>query len=141
MNLVDANVLLYAVNTAADQHERSRRWLDGALGDGGPVGFAWLPMLAFIRLATKPGLFPRPLPVDDALGQVEDWLQHPASVVVEPTARHGSVLAGLVRELGTGGNLVSDAHLAALAVEHGATIVSFDSDFERFSGVRVVQPT
>jgi uncharacterized protein len=140
VNLVDANVLLYAVNTAVDHHERSRRWLDGTLGDGGPVGLAWLPLLAFIRLATKPGLFPRPLPVEDAFDQVENWLQHPASVIVEPTARHGTVLAGLTREVGTGGNLVSDAHLAALAVEHGASVVTFDADFGRFPGVRAIEP-
>jgi toxin-antitoxin system PIN domain toxin len=140
VNLVDVNVLLYAVNTAVEHHASSRRWLDDALEDGGPVGFSWISLLAFLRLSTKPGLFPRPLAVDQAVRQMEDWLGHPASVMVEPTTRHGAVLAGLLRQVGTGGNIVSDAHLAALAVEHGAGVVTFDADFGRFPGVRWARP-
>ncbi|MGH9280406.1 MAG: type II toxin-antitoxin system VapC family toxin [Acidimicrobiales bacterium] len=140
MNIVDANVLLYAVNEADPKHERSRRWLDGALSERGAVAFAWVVVLAFVRLSTKPGLFPRPLPIDDALTTVRDWLDRPASVIVEPTTRHFDVLSGLLGELGTGGNLVADAHLAALAVEHNAQVVTYDSDFGRFPGVRWQPP-
>jgi uncharacterized protein len=140
MRIVDANVLLYAVNTASEHHKPSLRWLDGALSGADRVGFAWLPMLAFIRLATKVGLFPAPLRVEDAIGQVVEWLAAPTAVVVNPTARHAEVLTRLLSQVGTGANLVNDAHLAALAVEHRAGIVSYDSDFGRFAGVRWDSP-
>lgn len=136
MNLVDTNVLLYAVNEADPKHDECRRWLDAAVGGPGTVGFSWTVILAFLRLATKVGLFPRPLPVGGALERVREWTAQPACVVVEPTPRHLTVLAGLLAEVGTGGNLVSDAHLAALAVEHDATLITYDSDFGRFAGVR-----
>ena len=139
MQLVDANVLLYAVNESAAKHEPSRAWLDEALAGREPVGFSWVVLLAFLRLATRVGLFPHPLPVGGAVARVREWLEQPPSVVVEPTARHAAVLAGLLEQTGTGGNLVNDAHLAALAVEHAATIVSYDSEYLRFSGV-VAQP-
>lgn len=140
MQLVDANVLLYAVNASDPKHEESRSWLDGALVGREPVGFAWVVVLAFLRLATRTGLFPNPLPVDNAVAQVRAWLDQPPSVVVEPTPRHAAVLAGLLTQMGTGGNLVNDAHLAALAIEHAATIVSYDIDFTRFQGVTCRPP-
>lgn len=140
MKLVDANVLLYAVNASDPRHERSRGWLDHALNGVEPVGFSWLAVLAFLRLSTKFGLFPNPLPVDEAVARVRDWLAQPPSVVVEPTARHLGVLAGLLADTGSGANLVNDAHLAALAVEHDAVVVSYDTDFLRFTGVRCEQP-
>lgn len=140
MNVVDANVLLYAANDDDPRHEASREWLDGALSGGGPVGFTWLVVLAFLRLATKPGLFPDPWPVDDAVALVRMWLDHPGSVVLEPTPRHLDVVAGLLVSVGTGGNLTTDAHLAAIALEHHATVVTYDSDFGRFAGVRWTTP-
>lgn len=140
MKLVDANVLLYAVNRDAPPHARARRWLDGALSGREGIGFAWLVLLAFVRLATRGDLFPRPLEPEEALAVVARWLEAPAAVVVEPTSRHLEVLRGLLLPLGTAGNLVGDAHLAALAVEHGATIVSFDRDLGRFPGVRWEEP-
>ncbi len=140
MQIVDVNVLLYAVNEDAPNHAAARVWLDGALSNGEPVGFTWQVMLAFLRLTTKTGLFPSPLTIDEATDVVQDWLGRPVAVVVEPTARHLPLLLGLLSESGTGGNLVSDAHLAALALEHGAGIVSFDADFGRFAGVRWTRP-
>jgi toxin-antitoxin system PIN domain toxin len=140
MRIVDANVLLYAVNTASEYHKSSLRWLDRALSGADRVGFAWVPLLAFIRLVTKDGLFPSPLRVEDALGQVTEWLAAPTAVAVNPTARHAAVLTRLLSQVGTGANLVNDAHLAALAVEHRASIVSYDSDFGRFAGVRWDSP-
>lgn len=140
MRIVDANVLLYAVNTAADHHEASRRWLDGALSGGDTVGLAWVPLLAFVRLTTRHGLFPSPLTTDAATAQVLDWCNAPASVIVTPTPRHGDVLCGLLSQVGSGGNLVNDAHLAALAIEHRARIVSYDSDFGRFDDLRWETP-
>ncbi|MDQ3147077.1 MAG: type II toxin-antitoxin system VapC family toxin [Actinomycetota bacterium] len=136
MNLVDANVLLYAVNEADPRHEASRRWLDGALSEQVTMAFAWPVLLAFLRLSTKVGLFPNPLPVAAALERVRAWTDQPPSVIAGPTPRHLDLLAGLLVGVGTGGNLVSDAHLAALALEYDATVITYDRDFGRFAGVR-----
>jgi toxin-antitoxin system PIN domain toxin len=136
MQLVDANVLIYAVNESSEMHERARSWLDTALNGDEQVGFAWVALLAFVRLATHRAVFTRPLGVTDAMDIVREWLAQPTSIVLNPTARHADVLAGLLGETGSGGNLVNDAHLAALAVEHDATLISFDTDFARFAGVR-----
>lgn len=136
MQLVDANVLLYAVNPDAPRHAPAHRWLDGALGGAEPVGFAWVVLLAFLRLATHAAVFPRPLSVEEAAGVVELWLAQPPAVVVQPTGRHLALLRGLLADTGSAANLVNDAHLATLALEHGAEIVSFDRDFGRFTGVR-----
>jgi uncharacterized protein len=141
VKLIDANVLLYAVNEDADRHEVSRRWLDESLSGRDTVGFAWIALLAFLRLSTKEGLFPAPLSPDGALDRVEAWLQAPPAVVLEPTVEHPRVLRRLLHDVGAGGNLVNDAHLAALAVQHRCTIVSFDHDFDRFDGVRREVPT
>lgn len=135
MKLVDANVLLYAVNADAVHHERARRWIDGALSGEDTVAFAWIALLAFMRLSTKVGLFPAPLTIDQAMDRVDAWTGAGPAVVVEPTAQHGTILRGLLRSVGVGGNLVSDAHLAALAIEHRCGILSFDNDFGRFPGV------
>ena len=135
MVVVDANVLLYAVDTASAEHDRSRTWLDRSLAGAEAVGLAWLALLTFIRISTNPAIFPNPLTADEATGQTEAWLGAPAATVTQPTARHAGVLRGLLRETGTAGNLTTDAHLAALAIEHGAEIVSYDRDFARFPGV------
>jgi toxin-antitoxin system PIN domain toxin len=134
--VVDANVLLYAVDTESSHHKPSRSWLDGSLGGSEAVGLAWVALLAFIRIGTSPGILPTPMSADEATEQVQTWLGAPAAVVAEPTARHADLLRGLLRETGTAGNLTTDAHLAALAIEHGADIVSYDRDFARFPGVR-----
>ena len=141
MNLVDANVLLYAVNEADPKHGDSVRWLDDALSGRETVGFSWHVLLAFARLSTKVGLFPHPLPVRDALLRIRAWTQQPSSVLVDPTPRHLELLAGLLSPLGAGGNLVGDAHLAALALEHDATVITYDTDFARFPGVRWQPPS
>jgi len=141
VNLVDANVLLYAVNQADPKHEASRRWLDAALSGQEPVGFAWTVLLAFVRLSTKVALFPRPLSIDGAVATVRTWLDQPAGVIVEPTPRHQELFDGLLNDVGTGANLVTDAHLAALSVEHNGAVISYDSDFGRFRGVRWRQPS
>jgi toxin-antitoxin system PIN domain toxin len=140
VKLVDANVLLYAVNEDAPQHDGAHAWLDGALNERETVGLAWIVLLAFLRLTTRVGLFPQPLTLDEAAGAVELWLGQPAAVVVHPSDRHLRLLRGLLAGVGTAANLVADAHLAALALEHGAEIVSFDRDFQRFEGLRWSSP-
>lgn len=140
MKVVDANVLLYAISEDATHHERARRWLDGTLTRGDPVGFTWLVVTAFLRLATNPAVLPEPLSVGVACDVMERWLRQPAATVLEPTSRHVGLVRGLLEPLGAGGNLVADAHLAAVALEHAAEVVSFDNDFSRFTGVRWSSP-
>ena len=140
MNLVDANVLLYAVNSDARHHERSRRWLDGQLSGDGVVAFSWIALLAFLRLATKSGLFPSPLTVEEATDRVDAWLASPSAVLLEPTRDHAAVLRRMLMSAGAEGNLVNDAHLAALSIEHRCSVVSFDNDFTRFDGARWARP-
>lgn len=140
MKLVDTNVLLYAVNTDARHHERSRYWLDAALSGEATVAFAWIALIGFVRLSTKTGMFPKPLTSNQAFDRVDAWLQNPASVVVQPTPDHARIVRSLLESTGTGGNLVNDAHLAALALEHKCQVVSFDNDFDRFEGVRWESP-
>lgn len=140
MYVVDANVLIYAVNESAEYHDVARTWLDAAFNRDEQVGFAWSSLLAFLRLATHPAVFPRPLDVGTATGIVREWLAQPLAVSLDPTPRHADVLSGLLTETGTGGNLVNDAHLAALAVEHDALLISFDRDFARFRGLRWQPP-
>lgn len=140
MRLVDANILLYAVNRDSRHHSASLAWLDDALSGKSTVAFAWIALLGFVRLASKEGLFPRPLSVEEAFDRVDAWLGSGPAVVVEPTREHSRIMRRLLGSVGSGGNLVNDAHLAALAVEHGCTIVSYDHDFDRFEGIARESP-
>lgn len=141
MKLADANVLLYAVNEDAARHREARGWLDDALSGGASVAFCWVVLLAFVRLSTRADLFPSPLSIDGALDRVQAWLAQPAAAVVEPTARHLGLVREMLAPFGGGGNLVNDAHLAALAIEHHSQIVSYDHDFSRFPQVRWELPS
>jgi uncharacterized protein len=141
VKLVDANVLLNAVNRSAPQHAAARTWLEAALGGGAIVGFAWLPLLAFVRISTMANIFERPLTPLQATGWVSQWLQQPSAREVSPTAHHAAVLAEMMKHVELGGNLANDAHLAALAIEHKASVVSFDRDFSRFPRVKHEIPT
>lgn len=137
MKTPDVNLLLYAVNADSPQHRAARGWLESAFARAGGVGFGWPALTGFLRLSTRRGIFAQPLALEDALDVVQTWLDHPAAHVIAPTERHAALLAGLLLAQGRGGNLVSDAHLAALAIEHGAELGTFDSDFERFAGLRL----
>ena len=140
MVIVDANVLVYAVNASMPQHVGAKRWMEAALSGNEAVGFAWVVLLGFVRLCTLQALFPTPLVISAALDLVDDWLTARPAVVVQPTARHAAVLRGLLGEAGTAGNLVTDAHLAALCVEHGARMCTYDRNFSRFPGLNVFTP-
>ncbi len=135
MILPDVNVLLHAVNTAAAQNATATAALKEAYQKG-PVALCWPAVLGFLRLSTRSGILQRPLTVEQALEVTRAWLDHPSSVMVHPTTQHAALLGGLLLGAGWGGPLVSDAHLAALAIEHGATLLSFDADFARFAGLR-----
>lgn len=140
MKLPDANLLLYAVDDRSPRHLPARDWLAHTLSGSETVAFAWSVMLAVVRLATNPAVFEHPLDADQALDLVEGWLAQPCATIVHPTDRHAAVMRELLKELGAAGNLVSDAHLAALAIEHGAELHSCDADFSRFPGLRWIDP-
>jgi toxin-antitoxin system PIN domain toxin len=132
MKLLDANLLLYAVNKDAPLHRSAKKWLEISLAGSEPVAFSWNVILAFARITTRPGVFRRPLSPDQAFDLVEAWLREPPARIVHPGPRHLEILHGLIESLGIGGNLTSDAHLAALAIEQNATLYSCDHDFGRF---------
>lgn len=141
MKVVDLNILLYAVNSDAPHHRQARVWWERALSEEEQVGLAWIVILGFLRLATRTNLFPRPLPPKRAMGVVDEWIGHSTVVMLEPRERHWSILRDLLTESGTLGNLTTDAHLAALAVEYGATLYSSDNDFSRFgAALKFVNP-
>ena len=136
MKTPDVTVLLHAVNRDSRQHKAARSWLEGAYANGTGVGLSWLALLGFLRIATRSGILQRPLPIDAALSTLDAWLSHPSASVLQPTSAHAAVLRQLLLEVGTGGNVVPDAHLAAIAIEHNAEFATFDRDFLRFSGLR-----
>ena len=135
MKLPDSNVLLYAYTPEASQHGAARDWLAGALSGTEPVGFAWSALLAFVRIVTKPSVFTDPMRPAEALDLVDAWLSQPCATIVHPTSRHSGLIRELLLGAGVAGDLTSDAHLAALAIEHGARLTTFDADFHRFEAV------
>ncbi|MCZ2147047.1 MAG: type II toxin-antitoxin system VapC family toxin [Bryobacterales bacterium] len=140
MIVVDVNLLLYAVNQDAPDHRKAKAWLESAISGTETVGLPWIVLLAFLRLTTRTGLFQKPLTVGTAFDLVDVWLRQPSVTVPDPTARHLQTMRDLISPLGAGGNLTSDAHLAALAIEHGAELCSTDNDFGRFNRLRWRNP-
>jgi len=140
VKLPDVNLLLYAVDTSSPRHRAARRWLEQHLSGTETFAFAWVVLLAFLKLGTNPRVFDKPLGVAEALDLIDQWLSQPPSTVIHPTERHAAILRELLEPLGTAGNLTTDAHLAALAIEHGAELCSSDADFSRFAGVRWRDP-
>ena len=138
--IVDANLLLYARNGSDPRNTAAAAFLEEVLNGPRRVGLPWQSLTAFLRIATHPRVFPSPLAADEAAEQVAEWLSAPAAWVPVPTDGHAAVLLDLLRELRLTGALVSDAHLAALALEHGTGIWSTDSDFARFPGLRWQDP-
>jgi toxin-antitoxin system PIN domain toxin len=140
VKLPDANVLLYAADRPSPRHLRAKRWLESTLSGSETVAFAWIVLLGFVRVSTNGRVFAHPLTSEQALDEVESWLAQPCATIVHPTDRHTALLRDLLGPLGTAGNLTTDAHLAALAIEHGAELCSSDADFGRFPGLRWTDP-
>ena len=140
MRIVDTSVLLPAVSPSLPQHEASRTALEAAVNDERPLGLTWVVVNAFLRLTTKPGLFERHLTIDASWDLVNDWLAHPGVRVVQETEEHPRLWSELLRATGSGGDLTTDAWIAAIALAHGATVLTLDSDFARFPGVRWESP-
>lgn len=138
--LVDANLLLFARSTTSPFHEVARAWLEAQLDGPTRVGLPWQSLVAFVRVATNPRVYESPLTPDQAWAQVEDWLAAGPVWVPLPTERHSEVLGGLVRRHQLRANLLTDAHLAALAIEHGVGVASADTDFARFEQLRWINP-
>jgi len=138
--LIDANLLLYAYNSSSEHHQASRDWLEKVLSREGQIGVSWIVLLAFLRLATTPRIFPEPLSMTEAIAIVSNWLARSNVVLLHPTERHWVVLSSLLAATRIRGRDVTDAHLAALAVEHGATFCTTDRDFARFPGLNTLDP-
>jgi toxin-antitoxin system PIN domain toxin len=138
--LVDANLLVYAHVEGFAQHEQARTWLDERLAGTAKVGLPWESLVGYVRLVTNPRVFPQPLAASEAMTQVDDWLSRPAAWSPGPTERHAELLAELLAVDGMRADLVPDAHLAAIAIGHGLTLMSNDTDFARFPTVRWENP-
>jgi len=136
----DVNLLIHAHNTDSPVHRAARRWWEDLLNGTQPVGLAWVAILGFVRVSTHRQILSRPMPVAEACDRAREWLARPYVAVLEPGERHTEILFGLLGTLGTGGNLTTDAHLAALAMEHQAELHSTDADFGRFTGLRWRNP-
>jgi len=140
MILPDVNLLIYAVDVEAPMHRRAKQWLEQVLSDPQTVAISWSTVLAFMRLTTSRRMYRAPLPIEVALNTVGTWLAHPSVTLVHPGPKHFSILRELLMAVGTGGNLTSDAHLAALAIEYGAELCSSDYDFGLFPRLKWSNP-
>lgn len=140
MIVVDVNLLLSAVFTGFPQHGQAREWWERTVNGTSVVGLAAPALFGFLRLSTNPRVFDAPLPVDEAIGYVREWLDQPTVQLLVPGPRHLDIALGLLQELGTAGNLTTDVQLAAHAVEHHGELYSNDTDFGRFSGLAWVNP-
>ena len=140
MILVDANILLYAEDSLHPRHQQAREWWDGQLSRTATVCLCWTVLSAFIRIGTNPRVFERPLSLKQALARVQSWLDQPCTRIVRPTERHWTVFQQMLTDGQAVANLVTDAHLAALAIEHGCELASTDVDFARFPKLKWRNP-
>lgn len=138
--LVDANILLYAYDASSPHHPAARRWLQAEISSGRPVRLALVTLLAFVRIASDLRVFARPMSATEACNVVESWLAAPNVSMLDPGSRTWQQLASLCADAQARGALVMDAHLAALAREHGAVVATADRDFRRFAGIRTTNP-
>ena len=140
MIIVDANLLIYATNSDLPEHSTARSFIDMQLSGAVHLGLPWLVVVAFVRLTTNRRVFERPLSVQESLAIVNGWLQLSSVEMINPGPSHWQTLSRLLMRSGTAGNLTNDAHLAAIAIDHGALICSADNDFKRFEGVQHYNP-
>lgn len=140
MKLVDLNVLLYASDETSSHHDCAKEWLDRVMSSTETIGIPTAVAVGFLRLTTSARVMAAPIDVATSIEVIKGWYKRSNVTAPEPTVRHYELLVDLLGPLGTGGNLVPDAHLAALSIEHGAELCSFDRDFSRFSGVRWIEP-
>ena len=140
MILVDASILLYAEDALSPRHRKAREWWDAQLSGAAPVCLCWTVLASFIRISTNPRVFARPLSVDAAMDRVQSWLDQPCVRVIQPTERHWALFQRMLREGQASANLVTDAHLAALAMEYGCELISTDADFSRFPRLKWRNP-
>lgn len=140
MILPDANLLLYAFNSDAPDHDRAAQWWERCLNENEPVGLTWLVLLAVLRISTKPGPFDPPAAASIVLDDIDAWLARPHVRIVEPKSTHVQAIRSVVEPLGLSGDIMNDVHLAALAIEYGAVVHTADNDFARFKGVRWHNP-
>lgn len=140
MTLCDANLLLYAYNVDAADHIKAKEWLEDELSSTSLFGLSWQTITAFIRISTNHRAFLHPLTIDEAVDVVSSWLERPQCRVLTETEQHWDILAELLAKEKAVGPLVMDAHLAALAIEHGATLATTDKDFARFTGLKTINP-
>jgi toxin-antitoxin system PIN domain toxin len=140
VKLLDASVLIHAYDPDFQRHQQSRNWLEKAFSDPEKIGLAWVAILAFLRISTNPRAFRRPFSVEEATRIVSEWLDRPNAVVLEPGQRHWAILSELLSTARARADLVTDAHLASLAIEHGAVLCTDDRDFARFPGLKTVDP-
>jgi len=138
--LVDANLLIYAIDADSPHNARARAWLESTLSGTRTVAIPWVVILAFLRVTTNPRVMRKPLPIERAIHYVESWLHQPCVTALAPGAGHWPILCQLLRQTGSAGNLTSDADITALALENGASVYSADHDFQRFPGIRHINP-
>ena len=140
MILVDANILLYAEDSTNPRHAKARTWWDSQLSGSAPVCLCWTVISAFIRLGTNRRVFDSPLSLEDAVSRVQSWIDQPCTRLIQPTTRHWQVFQHMLIRGQATANLVTDAHLAALAIEHGCDLCSTDADFARFPELKWKNP-
>jgi hypothetical protein len=138
--LPDVNLTIYAYNSDAPLHEAARRWWEQTLEGSEAVGLAWITLIAFVRITTHERIFQNPLPVATAIRHVKSWMVVPNVQILTPGESHGKLLFDFLEKTGTAGNLTTDAHLAALAIEYQATLATTDKDFARFPGLKWINP-
>jgi uncharacterized protein len=140
MILPDINLLIHAHNLDSPDHRAAREWWDTALSGTEIVGLTWVVLLGFVRITTHRAILNNPWPVEETLQRIEAWIAQPNVRIIHPTHRHAEWFGQFLRSVGTAGNLTTDAHLAALAMEHGCTVYTTDADFARFPGLRWTNP-
>ena len=140
MILIDANLLIYSIDSSSPHHSGAKGIIERLFSSTERIGLPWIVILAFLRVTTNPRAVLRPISAEQAIGFVDSWLDCPNAELVGPGSNHWPILRNLLRSTGTAGNLISDAHVAALAVERGCDIYSADHDFARFPGIRHVNP-